>query len=179
MGDTCTFTICFALDGSAKISELEFESQKNFSLDSAFILSEVSNIEVSAVQFGSEASTVRTLTSDVIEFDLDLFDVPKVGGATSNRAAGIRQCSAELVAGRQGNMNIVVFGDGRNRSGSNAVRLANQFRNLGGNVFAVNVNNANQNGLLDIVEGDENRLFAIDMFLDILNLEAEICGFIP
>lgn len=167
----CNANICFAIDGSGSISSEAFQNEKNFVLDVASVVGVDEPVELAAVQFSTANTPISPLTPDTSEFILSVESAAQLKGA-SFVTAGISYCFSQLWR-RQGEANkIVVLGDGRSNIGSSAVRRADLFRQVGGEVSVVAAGFSNDQELLGIAGGQEDHVFRVSSFLDVLTLKS-------
>eukprot|EP00178_Gracilaria_changii_P009133 TRINITY_DN2699_c0_g2_i1.p1 TRINITY_DN2699_c0_g2~~TRINITY_DN2699_c0_g2_i1.p1 ORF type:complete len:395 (+),score=24.76 TRINITY_DN2699_c0_g2_i1:2051-3235(+) len=168
----CNANVCFAIDGSSSISADEFEIEKRFVLDVVSVLTD-NPIEIAAVQFSTSTYPIQALTVDDEKFILEVETTNQVPGA-SFVTGGINYCFGELVE-RLGESNkIVLLSDGRSTIGGGAVRRADGFRELGGDVCVVGAGDQNEQELLDIAGGDDDRYYQADSLSDFNTLANHI-----
>lgn len=179
----CNANVCFAIDGSGSISPANFEAQKEFVQDVATIIADGTNpVELAAVQYGTSSSAIIQLTLNTNAFQLAIKRTPQIGGLTFVNA-GINFCFSQLWRRRGEANKIVLLGDGRTTIGSNAVRRADLFRRVGGDVCTVGAGFQDPRELLAIAGGDPARVFQVDDFISALELQyiiedivLDICG---
>lgn len=171
----CNVNVCFAIDGSGSISRQAFTNEKDFVLDVVSVI--VDNpVELGAVQYASSVSTITDLTPDDAKFnELIQFRTPQLGGL-SFVVGGINACFSQLSRRRGEALKLVLLGDGRSNIGSSAVRRANQFRRFGGEVCTVGAGFKDDRELLAIAGGDPDKVFEVDSFDNVLQLERIIEG---
>ena len=166
----CNANVCFAIDGSAAIDSANFEAQKLFVKDVIGVLGGGFGIELAAVQYGTSASAISQLTFDGRQV---LKDVSRTGQLRSNStfvAAGINFCFSQLFRRRNEANKIVLLGSGRSTIGPSAIRRADTFRNIGGEVCAVGAGFTDDSELMAIAGGDSTKVFQVNNFLDVLSL---------
>lgn len=171
----CGVNICFALDGSRKISASDFESQKNFVSDLFVILAadDNSTYRFAAIQYGREIRKIAPFGTDFRTFSENVFNERQMRSKRSNLNRGIEECISQLRERPEELNNIVILGNGvrTGKNGANAVRRAARFRSAGGNVFAVGVGEVDMLQLLALVGGDSEKVFRSESFLDRLRLQ--------
>ena len=183
----CNANVCFAIDGSGSISSQDFEAQIVFVGDAAAVLhSEENPVKLAAVQYGNTTSPISRLTVDVNALSLALVRTTQLGSPTTAVGRGINFCIRQLRRTRGEANKIVLLGDGRSTIGPNAVRRADLFRRLGGEVCAVGAGFSDDSELLAIAGGDPEKVFVVGNFIDVLelqfiieNLVDQICGDAP
>eukprot|EP00178_Gracilaria_changii_P000089 TRINITY_DN1007_c0_g1_i1.p1 TRINITY_DN1007_c0_g1~~TRINITY_DN1007_c0_g1_i1.p1 ORF type:complete len:265 (+),score=40.73 TRINITY_DN1007_c0_g1_i1:302-1096(+) len=177
----CNLNVCFAIDGSGSISSDAFTNERNFVLDVVSVI--VDNpVELGAVQYATSVSTITDLTPDDSTFNVLIENEQQLRGQ-SFVVGGLNACFSQLARRPGEAQKIVLLGDGESNIGSSAVRRANDFRRFGGSVCVVAAGNADEDILLQIAGGDSDKLFQVDSFLDVLELEKiaealalQICG---
>ena len=162
------------------MSSQNFRQQQTFVLNVAFVLL---SGELAAVQYGSTTSPISRLTADLGAFALAVDSATQLLSPTTAAGSGINFCIGQLLE-KSGKANkIVLLGDGRSSVGPNAVRSADAFRLLGGEVCAVGVGSFDASELLAIAGGDPEKVFEFndefDLAFSIVNLADRICGDAP
>ena len=168
----CNANVCFAIDGSADIDTANFEAQKNFVLDVVTVIADGSNpVELAAVQYGTSASAISALTLDPERFNAAVARTSQLRSDSTFVAAGINFCFSQLFRRRNEANKIVLLGSGRSTIGANAVSRANLFRRFKGQVCTVGAGFTDNSQLLAIAGGDPARVFEVDNFIDVLDLQ--------
>lgn len=168
----CHASVCFAIDGASALTSDEFSSEKDFVLDVTSVIAVDQPVSLAAVQYASVRKAIKRLTKDVPAFNLAVDATTQLGGQ-SKTAAGLIFCNRQLWRWFSPNK-IVLIGDGRGDFGRSAVRVAQRFRDRNGDLSVVAAGDADTNALLKIVGGREDRLFNVESFLDVLELQAVI-----
>ncbi|PXF39991.1 Cartilage matrix protein [Gracilariopsis chorda] len=179
----CNLNVCFALDGSASVTPLDYEMQKDFvQLMSAVLDFEVENSSFSAVQYGDQVSPISPLTQSIDDFNLKVHASNISAFQGSSIGKGITYCSNQLLELADNPVKIIVFGDGRETSKTDAVSIAASFKDFhpNGRLSTVGVGFPNTVLLKTIAEAGGGRLFEIDEYIDALDLVVdlflEVCG---
>lgn len=172
----CNANICFAIDGSGSISLKEFRNEVNFVLDTVSVL--VDNaIEFAATQYATSNYEIFPLTVDDESFILAINNTQHVGGF-SFVAGGVNYCFSQLWRRRGEANHIVLLGDGRSNIGASAIGRADLFRKVGGSLSVVGAGFEDNEVLLKIAGGNEDLVYEVSDFLDILSLERFIEGIV-
>ncbi len=169
----CNANVCFAIDGSGSISEVEFNNQRNFVLDIVSVVSVDDAAEVAACQYASSVNPIQPLTADIAKFNVAVNHTRQVSGQ-SFVVGGINYCFSQLWRRRGEANKIVLLGDGRSNIGSSAVARADLFRAVGGRVAAVGAGFKDDTELLRIAGGNKNLVYQASSFRDVLTLQSFI-----
>lgn len=167
----CNANVCFAIDGSGSINETEYNAQLIFVLDVVSVIAVDNPVELAAVQYGTANSAISPLTVDAAEFIIKVNEEGQLRSGATFVAGGINYCFSQLFRRRGEANKIVLLGDGRSSIGANAVRRADLFRRVGGDVCAVGAGFTDDAELLAIAGGDPNRVFKVDNFLEVLDFQ--------
>lgn len=178
----CNANVCFAIDGSGSISESQFRSELSAALDTISLLAPDRDLEIAAVQYGDRNSVISRLTPDIDAVKEGINNATQTGGSSAMRRA-ISFCTRELTRRSGEPMKMILIGDGRSDRPAAALRRANRFRALGGEVCVVGAGLADPVRLLALAGGDPSKVFEVDNLLDLIEVKFlveamvdEICG---
>lgn len=178
-GGCSTDNICFALDGSASLSQADFTAQKNFVLDVEYIINAnttvgLAAVGLAAVQYGVTSRPISPLTFFRDKFILAVNAEEHLRSGRTFIRAGILYCHHQMRRQLGQANNIVLISDAvAHLTGDvdrGAVNIANTFLLLGGEICAVGVGYRNKQSLLDIVGRDEGKVLTLDSFLDLSDI---------
>jgi len=178
---TCNANVCFALDGSRRISSTNYRRVQDFVQLVTAIVGVDTRAAFAAVQYGRRIRPISRLTNDVDSFLKDVDNSVSLRARRSFLVDGLSFCIHELWPRTEDVNKIVILGDGRSPRGGNPVPLARRNRRPRGNmdICAVGVGFGNPRRLRRIT-GSSSRVLAIDGYFDLLDiidqLVAEICG---
>jgi len=179
---TCNPNVCFALDGSGSISNLDYRHQQDFVQLVAAIVAEDTTSAFAAVQYGLRNIAISQLTSDANQFLLDVDRSVRAGARRTFVAAGLGFCVDQLSTRSEDANKIVVLGDGRSNFGGNPGPISAAFRGppTNGSICAVGIGFIDTSSLL-VIAGSPTRVLNVNSFVELLTiLDAvvnEICHF--
>ena len=178
----CNANVCFAIDGSGSMPPAEFQAEKNFVLDLISIIAVDKPVEVSAVQYATANTAISPLTVDIEGFNLNVQKTKQMKGK-SFLVGGVNYCFAQLFRRRSEAIKIIMLGDGESNIGGDAVKRANLFRAIGGDLSVVAAGFPNDKQLLKLAGGDPFKVFDVASFFDTLALQIiieelvlDVCG---
>lgn len=158
----CGENVCFAIDGSSFVTSAQFSLQKNLVMNVTRVISADKKVRFAAVQYGAAAVAISRTTNNRAAFLQKIrgtkfknSDFAFVGGA-------IVFCDRLLSTsiGTAGKM--VLIGSGRNNLGGDPARRATNFRERGGELFAIGIGNVDSKTLKRLVGGDSSKLLIFD-----------------
>lgn len=172
----CNANICFGLDGSNLISDLDYERQRQFVQIVAATVAIDESVKMSVYQYGLRLRQISEFTSDINSLLLKLEDATR--NPTIDRSflsPAIFQCQRDFKANVEDANKIAIIGDGNTNYGSQsqAVRVASMFLppNKNGAICAVYVKEPNFR-FFDQITQDPSRVISVDnyfAFTDILD----------
>lgn len=173
----CNANVCFAIDGSTSISSDEFTNEKNFVLDVVSVL--VDNpVEFAAVQYADRRERISKLTVDDEAFILKVNSTKQMYNPRSLIKSGVNFCFRQLMKRPGEPMKMVILGDARvknRRVARRTILTTDQFRANGGDVSVVAAGaKINKQLMLKLTGGNEELVYDVDNFLDVLTLEIYI-----
>lgn len=161
----CATDVCFALDGSASVGQIEFERAKEFAQVIAVIASTDPRARHGAVQFGLTNVAVANLTSNTTKFVSDVAASLFANAPRTFTGAGVLGCGrivrdvapASIVV-RGSFAAIIIISDGGSNFGANPARVVNEFfvERPNAAVLAIGIGNADR-GLLENIAPNGNR----------------------
>ena len=156
---SCVVNLCFAIDGSASISDAQYNQQKSFVASVVKKLTKENKAGFAAVQYGVANIAISPFTEDETEF-LQLVETSERKGATQTFVlSGINYCFSQLFR-RTGALNsIVMLGDGERNFGGDPVDRADLFRETGGEVSAVAIGASPNVAALKAIAGKRTSKF--------------------
>lgn len=152
----CSLNICFGLEGSDVLKQVNFNGQKQIVYDLVKKLTKISHLQLSAVQYGITNTAISPLTYSVKEFLENFSQASFVGSSKTAVGSPIVYCDA-LLSEESGPRIIILLGRGKNTVGGDAVIRANLFRETGGKMVAIAIGDADEKLLTKIVGGDPSR----------------------
>lgn len=158
----CKVNLCFALEGSRSISGEEFKAQKRIVRDIARVISADKNARLAAVQYGVSNIPISPITDESEDFLKKLNNSRRAGAEKTFIGAGILYCADQIRAFPEDANSMVLLGEGRNSLGADPIDRADTFRELGGEVFAIAVGDADVEALKLIVGKSADNLLILD-----------------
>ncbi|KAI0561696.1 von Willebrand factor A-like protein [Gracilaria domingensis] len=182
----CNPNVCFAVDGSASMNDMEFQLEKDFVKLVAAIVALDPGSRFAGVQYGLRPAYISTLTNNADQFLLDVHTTVSLEAGVTFIAPGLGGCMRQLknLAGQP--KKIILLGDG----GSNfdaedppldPESIAQQFlENPNNLISAVGVGNFQDPDMLEDIAGSPDRVFTVDEWEDVIDVLAalvlQVCG---
>lgn len=182
---TCAASVCFAMDGSASISDAEYELQQSFVAAAVAILGGYADTKVAVVEYGGITDPIFPLgtPNDFTLIDI-LTDISSQSILTFIGPA-LGWCETQFRRSPNAVQKMVILGDGQSSLGDigrigftrfGAVGISRAFvrRSVGNDVCAAIIGRGkidqNKDFFLAMVLDRRNRLFGVPRWLDILNV---------
>lgn len=178
----CNRNLCFALDASRKLSQIDFLLQRDFVQLIVATLSVDNDMHVAARQYGPNLRSISRLSSNIDAFLLRLDNFKRQKGRPRNfLAAAMLGCRLEMAPRVSDANKMVIIGNGRTSFVKREIALIESriFRSRNGAICAIAVENSNRNFFTKLT-GDSARVLGVTdytRFDEILTeIVTDICG---
>eukprot|EP00177_Eucheuma_denticulatum_P003975 GFKZ01007183.1.p1 GENE.GFKZ01007183.1~~GFKZ01007183.1.p1 ORF type:complete len:255 (-),score=22.44 GFKZ01007183.1:210-974(-) len=187
---TCRPNVCIAMDGSASISEREYELQKEFATLVLAVVGGLQGSKFAVVEYGGIVDPILGLQPASTDALFDILADESQEAPITFVGAGIQWCRSQFALMPAAVNKIVLLGDGRSTFGDTgrfgAISLAEDFEEDGvGNSICAGLigrGNArvNRRFFLRVVRGVRQKVLAVPRWTQIVNiivaLVDQICG---
>lgn len=156
--EKCRANLCFAIDGSKKMSGQEFKAAKLFVMDVVTSLYMGSMLDVAAVQYGSTKEVIQSLTDDKPLVVYEVNEMKRVKG-DPGMVSAMNYCMDKMVDQKADVNHFVLVGSGLSKSEEDAVMVADDFRKKKIGVSVAAPGKGNRKMILDLAGGDARQVF--------------------
>lgn len=182
---TCAANVCFAMDGSASISDQEYELQQSFVAAAVAILGGYANTKVAVVEYGGIIDPIFPLGTPNDFTLIDILTDTSLQSILTFVGPALGWCEKEFRKMPNAVQKMVILGDGQSSLGDigrfgftrfGAVGISRAFirRSVGNDVCAAIIGRGNvtknRDFFLAMVLQRRNRVFGVPRWLEILNL---------
>lgn len=182
LNGSCKINLCFALDGNT--SSEEFGVQRRIVSLVSRVVTVDDSARLSAVRYSASNIPISPLTDDADKFLKSVNDARRSDTKKTFIGGGILYCADQIRAFPDDSNWLLLLGDGRNTLGIDPVERADTFRELGGDILAIGIGNADVGVLRRIVDGDKDKVLLFDVEEDdrksiidlVVNVVAGVCG---
>ena len=181
----CNAQVCFALDGSARVSPAEFDFYKSVTLGSATSINIAfgSDSRFAAVEFGLALKKISLLTSNFPQFFSDVQAHQQVFAGQTFLSSGLGFCISQLDQNPTAPAKIVLFSDGFFDFGGDPRPIAQNWlmKDPSNAICAVSIGSSPNVALLTEITGNSERVITSTSDLVVITdvvgeLVQDICG---
>lgn len=171
----CPVSICFALEGSSRISPATYALQQTFAALTAAVLSTDTDATRAAAQFDRLAIPISPINDDIADFVYLTGNSTLNGEADINLAGGLGYCGFQVASSDRDMQVVVVVGSGDFSIGFSPETVTAQILppNGVGRIYGVSTVGDADN-FLPVVGGDAERVFTLRSAADIADIVSTI-----